>query len=172
MYVCECVCEHTHAICSRHAHQQWKSQGELRSAGADVPEEGADIDWNGSRGEIAGWLYPRFTQLISKAHSFHILRDIFTVPKNIAAPPKDGLTPGLMLWITLMQHMQEKLGEEKKSWYFSFKRFEMNTWFIKFEMLHGQKGNSVIFFFFCLFENHYFHLLHFCTGDNMQLIWF
>ena len=70
--VCVWVCVREHTICSGYARRRWILQGEMRGAGADVLEEGVDIDWNGSRGEIAAGVYQHFTELINKKHHFHI----------------------------------------------------------------------------------------------------
>lgn len=145
MYVCQCICEHTHTICSRHAHQQWISQGELRSARTDVPEEGADIDWNGSRGEIAGWLYPHFTPLISKAHNFYILRELFTDPKNIATPQKMAWPPAACCESHWCSTCKKNWGK-KKSGYISLKEY----WycfgtFKAWEEIFAMQSNNIVF---------------------------
>lgn len=63
-----CLVDGTQTICSGPA-QQRILRGEMQSAGADVPEEGVDFDWNGSRGEMARGVYQRFTQPINADHT-------------------------------------------------------------------------------------------------------
>ena len=85
--VCVWVCVREHTICSGYARRRWILQGEMRGAGADVLEEGVDIDWNGSRGEIAAGVYQHFTELINKKHHFHIhILFFLSHPKNQSPP--------------------------------------------------------------------------------------